>query len=155
MKLDKLIKWIPIVGIYFIKNSNDSIWKKLYWIFGNILFSIFFVGLLAPSGNKTIKNTTTEKLPQRELKSETETKNAAFVEAVKRIGNGTGKEWNSATEQERVAACFVMSKALLKRVNQRHAARLYQELDAFYKDKRMESQEVATTATILSRMIQE
>ncbi|WP_061285944.1 hypothetical protein [Leptospira interrogans] len=99
-------------------------------------------------GVKYVNYTTTVNVPK--LK----TGNDEFVEAVKRIGNGTGKEWISATEPERLAACFVMSKALLKRVDKRHVARLYQELDAFYKDPRMENQEVVTTASILNRMMQ-
>ncbi|WP_078127200.1 hypothetical protein [Leptospira alexanderi] len=154
MKLDKLNKWIPIIGIYFIKNSGDSIWKKMYWISGNVLLSIFLLGLVTPSNNQTVKNATTEKSSQQELKSEIETKDTDFIAAVKRIGNGTGKEWNSASDGEKFAACLVMSKALLKRVDNPHATRLCKELEAFYQDERMENQEVATTASILNRMIQ-
>ncbi|EKO32758.1 hypothetical protein LEP1GSC163_0920 [Leptospira santarosai str. CBC379] len=155
MKLDQFSKWIPIVGIYFIKNSNDSIWKKAYWIFGNILLSILLLGVVTSPNNKTAKNTTTETLPQKELKSEVEeTQNADFVAAVKRLGNGTGKEWNSASDGEKFAACLIMSKALLKRLDNKHATRLCQQLEVFYQDQRMENQEVATIASVLSRVIQ-
>ncbi|AXR64526.1 hypothetical protein [Leptospira mayottensis] len=151
MRLDKFRKWIPIIGIYFIKNSGDSIWKKMYWISGNVLLSLFLLGLVAPSNNQTVKNAPTEKSSQGELKSD---ENADFIAAIQRIGNGTGKEWNSASDGEKFAACLIMSKALLKRVDNQHATRLCKELEAFYQDKRMENQEVATTASILNRMIQ-
>ncbi|MFQ3857134.1 hypothetical protein ACLK29_00765 [Leptospira kirschneri] len=154
MKLDKFSKWIPIVGIYFIKNSNDSILKKVYWISGNITLSILLLGLITSPNNQNANNTTKEKLSKQELKSEAEAKNDDLVAAVKRIGNGTGKEWNSASDGEKFAACLVMSKALLKQFDKKHATRLCQELETFYQDERMENQEVATTASILNRLIQ-